>query len=590
MQGSSSIPAKGVLIKGGHDDLRKDVRKSELDRIRTELHNVLWGGGRFQGNEIFHFVVKMILAKVQDERETEELRPYGFQILQSPDPQSKGQTLKDESISATISRLNRLYRDAMKNYLNPDSRDIRAMDIRKIGERTIDGGKIRFVVEKFQDISLTENDSDMLGDFFEMLLWGEFKQNRGQFFTHQNIVDFIIHALDLENLFASRKEKGNELPLILDPSCGSGTFLMRVMKAIEHFKCESAENGTERNRSSFMGRNLFGMDFNEDLATATKVNLVMHRGEFASIEANDALSNFSSFFHPEFRKKGVSKVYNRPVNAQFDVIITNPPFSMDLDKHSKRKLAKDFTKTDSGSSENLFIERWYQFLKPYGRVGAVLPESVLDTKENRTFRIFIYKHFWIRAVVSLPYLAFQPFTSTKTSILFLQKKPDDEVRLFAQKWEYYGERFDLLENRFKKILKESTQEGTGQVENRMAAEFRDILSELLVSGLEADDDKTSFMGLKAKYSSILSTGNPFRIERDWWIFSRVSTDLDYPIFMASADEVGYKRLRSTKARPNDLYREAENEKGRNIVIDTKDPGTILDHLRRNVNWNRSPSP
>lgn len=54
------------------------------------------------------------------------------------------------------------------------------------------------------------------------------------------------------------------------------------------------------------------------------------------------------------------------------------------------------------NSENLFVERWYQLLRENGRLAAVLPESVFDTTENKYIRLFLYKYFKIKAVVSLP--------------------------------------------------------------------------------------------------------------------------------------------------------------------------------------------
>ena len=596
---------KPVFTKGGLTDLRKDVEKNELDRIRRELHNVLWGGGRYQGNEIFLFVMKMLLSKIYDEKETEDSKPYGFQIFQVSEVQQNRQLLKDEPTKDSVARLNELYRQALQSYLKVDRKDARSRDIKKIGEKTIDDRKIKFVIEKFQDISLTENDYDLLGDFFETFLWDEFKQSKGQFFTHQNIVDFIIHALDLENLSVSKINEEREMPYILDPSCGSGTFLIQAMKNVttlvnrareenafrssQSVRETLASNFPEHKKYAWAGNYIFGLDFNEDLALATKVNMIMHGDGSANIEASDGLSDFSRFVHPKFKKKKRAQSYDKPVNEEFDVIITNPPFSIDLDKETKKELPQNFTKAGTGSSENLFIERWYQLLKPYGRVGAVLPESVLDTKENKAFRIFIYKHFWIRAVVSLPYLAFQPFTSTKTSILFLQKKPEEEVKRFDEKWKHYEEEYEGLETRFKRMLKESGQSRLDQEGYQRASEFRNILSELLISGMEPGEENSTLKHLKAKYSDILSNSNPFRIEKEWWVFSRVSSDLDYSIFMASAEEVGYKRLRSVKKRPNDLYAQSTQGGQASITIDTENPITILDHLRREVDWTTPPS-
>ena len=67
----------------------------------------------------------------------------------------------------------------------------------------------------------------------------------------------------------------------------------------------------------------------------------------------------------------------------------------------------------------------------------------------------------------------------------------------------------------------------------------------------------------------------------WWCFAEVTSKepFDYPIFFAEAGQVGYKRTTRHPEgieQPNDLFRtDAEG----NIVIDTENPQTILDHLR-----------
>ena len=62
-----------------------------------------------------------------------------------------------------------------------------------------------------------------------------------------------------------------------------------------------------------------------------------------------------------------------------------------------------------------------------------MPESIFDTGENLRIRLFMYRYFQICAIVSLPYLAFNPFTSTKTALLFARKKTKDEVERYNEK-------------------------------------------------------------------------------------------------------------------------------------------------------------
>lgn len=94
---------------------------------------------------------------------------------------------------------------------------------------------------------------------------------------------------------------------------------------------------------------------------------------------------------------------------------------MTLSSETVRQLGKTFALSESTSSESLFIERCFQLLKPNGRLGLVLPESVFNTVDNMQVRLFLYRMFKIKAIVSLPRNVFID-TPTLTSLLFAQKK------------------------------------------------------------------------------------------------------------------------------------------------------------------------
>ena len=79
-------------------------------------------------------------------------------------------------------------------------------------------------------------------------------------------------------------------------------------------------------------------------------------------------------------------------------------------------------------SEDLFIERWYQLLRPeQGVFCCVLPESVCDTPTELDTRIYLLSHFKIKAIISLPYLTFKPYTSVKTCVIYAEKRSTEQV-------------------------------------------------------------------------------------------------------------------------------------------------------------------
>ena len=76
------------------------------------------------------------------------------------------------------------------------------------------------------------NGKDLLGDFFEGISRDGLKQTKGQFFTPMNIVKLILYELELDNIAIEKMNEARELPYIIDPACGSGTFLIEAMKMI----------------------------------------------------------------------------------------------------------------------------------------------------------------------------------------------------------------------------------------------------------------------------------------------------------------------------------------------------------------------
>ena len=638
------IVRKPVFIKNGKPDLRKDVTRDELDRIRWNIHNILWAGGKYH-IELFYNLMGILLAKIYDEKETEDEKAYDFQIFyKNGEP---------ESPEKVYERINRLYRMAVKEYLGYSEEELR-----RIRDIVFDPPKVKYVTEILQDISLTTNRYDVLGDFFEKIVRTEFKESKGQYLTHTNLVNFMIRAIRLEDLAISRINKEKKLPYIIDPACGSGTFLIESMKLITPYimanqdmlkRSASVREFVEMmfprgRRNAWANWYVYGIDINTDLATATKVNMVGHGDGHANIEAKDALIDFEQYSKDRLQVKKASEIYRKFVNEQFDVLFSNPPFSITIDRDTAKKLPKVFVwgekiasrlekqkKKKEVSTENLFIERWYQLLKPEGRLGVVLPESVFDTMENEYIRLFLYKYFEIKAIVSLPDIAFQPYTPTKTSLLFAQKKSPEEVMRYEELWGKYEKLYDLLRREIYGVLDRidgisvTEIEGIGRKRNERLknagistirqfvstpkeklAEFMDLdsaivdnyiqkgkeileknkdvrekfvklLREFLRANFEEKDAILEAKELKEKYENEIR-----QVDRNWWVFGNVSEELDYPIFMAHAEEIGYKRgIRGEEERPNDLYQ--IDEYG-NIVIDTENPEKILDHLRKVVVW------
>lgn len=622
---------KEPYIKGGKKDLEKNFDHAKLDSKRKNLHNVLWGGGGTDDNDIFSSLVNIILAKIQDESEKEDGEKYDFQTFAYAKKSDEVFETNDE----LFTRINNLYRRALKQRLNIlDEQELAESFV--VDRKKFSLAKLKYAVSELESLSFVDGKNslsgkDILGDFFEGIIREGFKQTKGQFFTHINIVKFLLWGLQLDKLAIEKINNCNQLPYMIDPSAGSGTFLIEYMKFItenvkRRFKSEirSTRNIEDRFHNWFEPDHrenkwaetfIYAIEHNFNLGTATKVNMILHGDGSSNIFVKDGLLPFNYYDkttapnalnqsnNDEFykgkeieNKDGKKENINVSVNNQFDCILTNPPFSVDLDNDTKKLTAKSFIFGDKKNSENLFIERYYQLLKEGGRMGVVLPESVFDTTENKYIRLFIYKYFKVKAVVSLPQITFEPFTSTKTSLLFAQKKTAKEIEQWQKLWSKHSNEWSLLKTRCEKEIEHFIKEKP--FNKAWAIAFEDEpkrkanLHQLLKDYIEKDDKKLILKELVEKYQDEITdlckydndTTDSFGFVNVWWVFGEVAKELNYKIFMAEVENVGYKRTkRGEKPMPNELYRFIEENGKEKILVDDGVLETALDHLRK-IDW------
>lgn len=599
-------PKKQPLIKGDEKhDLRTKINREEIEGLGRNLHNVLWGGGGTNDSEIFYSLVNIILAKIQDEYEKEDGKEYDFQIYQY------GNHI--EATEKVYDRINKLYKRALKEQLNVSEQQ-KIDDDNIINRNKFPLNKLIYTVQSLESFSFLEGRSsldgkDILGDFFESITRDRFKQNKGQFFTPTPIVNFLLYALQLDKLAIERLNNDRELPLIIDPSAGSGTYLVEAMKLItkevkykQYHKVRTSKDVKWRFEALFKpdyAENkwakdyLYGSEINFDLGTASKVNMILHGDGSTNIFVKDGLLPFRFYVKetsPNYLEtSNPETLYNdKEVNAKFDVAISNPPFSVDLDTQTQREVRNAFVFGDKKNSENLFIERYYQLLKEGGRLGVVLPESVFDTTENKYIRLFLFKYFNIKAIVSLPQITFEPYTSTKTSLLFAQKKTQKQVEQWNELWDKYGKEWAKLKTRvvryhdyfvneaklskkfawvkelttdLNKLLEKEDKEAVEVINKEDLKHISENIKRFLKDYITPEDEALNPKELLTKYSEEIDSLSKFEKETNvfgfynaWWVFGEVAKELDYNIFMAEAENVGYKRTkRGENPMPNDLY-------------------------------------
>lgn len=278
---------------------------------------------------------------------------------------------------------------------------------------------ITLIVSKLQNISLLKSSKDIINDAFEVFVSSKLKEDGGQFFTPLSVVEFMVNYLN-----PSIDSK------ILDPACGHGGFLLKIIdllwkKIDENYKFQE-ELKLAKKREIIS--NLYGIDKDLSLTKICKIYIEILTIGKCNIFCEDSLdpNSYNSF------------VKNKVKNNSIDYILTNPPFGSKIpidDKNvlqnyelghiwkfiNEEKWEKKKQLMKKQPPQILFIERCVQLLRDGGKLGIVLPEGIFGNPTDGYIWDFLRKNGKILGIISLDQNTFQPYTSNKTSILFFQK-------------------------------------------------------------------------------------------------------------------------------------------------------------------------
>ena len=195
-------------------------------------------------------------------------------------------------------------------------------------------------------------------------------------------------------------------------------------------------------------RCIFGFDFDPDLKKAARMNMVMAGDGHANIFHVNSLA-YPNWEHPEEIQKinasinkslsdmkDIESRFGNDARGKFDMVFTNPPFGAKV-KVEKEVASQYFLSKYSDAPEVLFIEACYNYLKPGGKMGIVLPDGILGNPNTLPVREWILDKYKILASVDLAVEAFLPQVGVQASLLFLQKKTELERQLAQDSAEDY---------------------------------------------------------------------------------------------------------------------------------------------------------
>lgn len=423
-----NIPRHGQRVEDIGLFRRQDLKApSNLKAVFRDIRNHLAGNatGITRDEALAQEIIALLFCKIYDEVNT------------PPDQVVTFRTGHGETADSVRLRVRNLFEAVKREYADVFSHD---------DSIHLDAASIVYVVGELQNYSVIQADRDAVGDAFEVFIGPALRGAEGQFFTPRNVVQMMVDVVD--------PQPGES---ILDPACGSGGFLIM---ALEHVWRRIEEQGgslgwtevmADRRKRDIASRCFRGTDKDSFLAKVTKAYMAIIGDGRGGVFCENSLRPQEEWDHAA--RAAI------PLGT-FDVVLTNPPFGAKIPVTGSALLSQyelalrwkrlrpqqGFEKTsqlrDDQAPQLLFLERCLQFLKPGGRLGIVLPESILGNPSYEYVVDWLLQRTRLKAVVTMPEPLFKTSgkggTHTKVCVIVLEKtdSPPSEYSFFMAdaKW------------------------------------------------------------------------------------------------------------------------------------------------------------
>lgn len=448
------------------------LTENDSGRIFNQFAEILRHNVVSDKPNAFNKILNLFICKIIDEDKNDN-EQVEFQWLEND---------TDESLQI---RLNDLYKQGMHRFLDIDVTDFSDNDIANTLENIGDSNTQKAIKEMFVKLRLQKNPEfafievyddtsfklnakvvrevvellqpyqfryghkqQFLGDFFELLLNTSIKQEAGQYFTPVPITRYIVTSLPIKEMIEN-KLKANDaemLPTVIDFACGTGHFLTEYMDKVQSIiedeidiskakpiARKKLQGWIDYDKFGWASDYVYGIDADYRLVKSSKVSSFLNGDGEANIIRANGLDHFEKSKEYKGKLKSTTNE-DRRNNAQFDILIANPPYSVNAFKSTVKYGAESFELFDkltdkSSEIECLFIERMKQLLRVGGYAAIILPSSVLsNTGIYTATREILFKYFKIVAITEFGSNTFMA-TNTNTVTLFLKRRSNSDYKI-----------------------------------------------------------------------------------------------------------------------------------------------------------------
>jgi type I restriction enzyme M protein len=425
------------------DDLRNRVhRPTEIDRshrsyveldvitsiatvqLQTALSEVLrtLDKAGLVNQRGYQILIETFALKIFDEKRNERYPKKKLEFYIT-DAEASFHSLGEKSIQEFIMRMRGIRAEAAGQYQKILSDDAISWTNANHVQAVV------AVCHAFQDFSFIKSaNSDLYQLVFYNFANAFRRDESAQFLTPLPVIDFLVRIVNPRN--------GEE---IIDPCCGIADFLsLSFINASQKEKAWRLDDA-----------NIYGVDLDESMIMLATLNMLLNgdgeaklqvRHNPGSILAKFAVGNPPMLVDliPSFHKPGKWTDWpDKTRLMQFDVVLTNPPFGEDrayrprtdkdrriIEMYETWNLAGDGDKIDLGI---VFLENAYQILKPDGRLGIVLSNSIASINRWTEIRKWLIQRMRIVALFDLPANVFAE-TGVNTTLI-VAYKPKDHIAL-----------------------------------------------------------------------------------------------------------------------------------------------------------------
>jgi type I restriction enzyme M protein len=400
----------------------------KLNQLFAECHDMIWKKEKMNPTDAFFEFCKFIFLKIREDKKREELN-NSVETYKLP--------LTKDWLNAQEATSRHPVRDILFRQLHQDLETAISKGKKRIFDKDetlkLSASTCKELIKKFQTINLSSIDEDLNGRMFEVFLNAAVRgRGLGQYFTPRPVVDFMTR-IALQHPDFSVKTP----PKTIDACAGTSGFLIEVMAyLLSGLRDDTRFNEKEKQKIKEIICNecLYGIEANERVARIARINMYLHGDGGSHIFYGDGLDNSPPIEvdMTDERKDEVIEHSQKVISETFDLVLSNPPFSMSYNSSngSEKRILQQRPLSynmNTAKSNILFLERYYELLKPGGEMLIVLDDTILNGTTCLNIREWLLDKFVIIGVHSLPFNAFfKAKANIKTSILHVRKKTDQE--------------------------------------------------------------------------------------------------------------------------------------------------------------------